>query len=87
MMGMNTVLLSLRIHMLTVEPGSFADGKTIAELELKDRYGIADFGLRRDNKTTAQPDAGTCLCAGDALLIFATDQTAADLGALFSRDN
>ena len=53
---MDTVLLSLRIHMLTVEPGSFADGKTIAELDLRTRYGIADFGLRRENKTTTQPE-------------------------------
>ncbi|MDD1686832.1 cation:proton antiporter [Methanoregula sp.] len=84
-MGMDTVLLSLRIHMLTVEPGSFADGKTIADLELKSRYGISDFGVRRDNKTTAQPDVSTCLIAGDALIIFATDQTAKDLGHCFSK--
>jgi monovalent cation:H+ antiporter-2, CPA2 family len=86
-MGMDTVLLSLRIHMLTVEPGSYADGRTIAELDLKNRYGIADFGLRHDNKTTAQPDVNTCLHAGDALLIFATDQTAAELGRLFVQDD
>jgi monovalent cation:H+ antiporter-2, CPA2 family len=86
-MGMDTVLLSLRIHMLTVEPGSHADGKTIAELELKERFGISDFGLRRDNKTTAQPDISTRLRAGDALLIFATDQTAAGIGHLFVRDD
>ena len=84
--GMDTVLLSLRIHMLTVEPGSFADGKTIADLDLKSRYGISDFGLRRENRTTTQPDAGTCLRGGDALIIFATDQTADKLLPLFSRN-
>lgn len=84
-MGMDTVLLSLRIHMLNVEPGSFADGKTIADLDLKDRYGISDFGLRRENKTTAQPPLDTCLLAGDAFIIFSTDQTAAELGPLFAK--
>jgi monovalent cation:H+ antiporter-2, CPA2 family len=84
--GMDTVLLSLRIHMLNVEPGSFADGKTIADLDLKNRYGISDFGLRRENRTTTQPDAGTCLKSGDALIIFATDQTADKLMPLFSRN-
>ena len=84
-MGMDTVLLSLRIHMLTVEPGSFADGKTIADLDLKDRYGISDFGVRRDNKTTAQPPLNTSLMAGDAFIIFATDQTAKELGPLFAK--
>ena len=84
-MGIDTVLLSLRIHMLNVEPGSFADGKTIADLDLKDRFGISDFGLRRENKTTAQPPLDTCLLAGDAFIIFSTDQTAAELGPLFAK--
>ncbi|MDD4136603.1 MAG: cation:proton antiporter [Methanoregula sp.] len=84
-MGMDTVLLSLRIHMLKVEPGSFADGKTIADLDLKNRYGITDYGLRRENKTVAQPDLSTCLRRGDALIIFSTDQTAGDLLPLFSK--
>lgn len=83
-MGIDTVLLSLRIHMLTVEPGSYAEGKAIMELELKNRYGVADFGLRRDNKTTTQPDESTCLKAGDALLVFSTDETAAEIGQLFT---
>jgi len=82
-MGMDTVLLSLRIHMLTVEPGSFAEGKSIRELDLKGSYGISDYGLRRESKTTAQPDAATVLQAGDALIIFSTDQAAADLGRHF----
>jgi CPA2 family monovalent cation:H+ antiporter-2 len=83
--GMDTVLLSLRIHMLTVEPGSFVDGKTLAELDLKNRYGVADFGLRRENRTMTQPDGSTCLRGGDALIIFATDQTADEMMPLFSR--
>jgi CPA2 family monovalent cation:H+ antiporter-2 len=82
--GMDTVLLSLRIHMLNVEPGSFADGKTIAELDLRNRYGVADFGLRRDNATTTMPEGSTCLHGGDALLIFSTDQTAAEIARLFA---
>ncbi len=84
-MGIDTVLLNLRIHMLNVESGSFADGKTIADLDLKARYGVSDFGLRRENKTTPQPDLSTCLQAGDALIIFSTDQTAKDLACLFAK--
>lgn len=83
--GMDTMLLSLRIHMLTVEPGSFADGKTIDELKLKTRFGITDFGLRRDGVTTTQPDKAICLKHGDGLLIFSTDQTADDLAHLFAK--
>ncbi len=82
--GMDTVLLSMRIHMLNVGPGSFADGKTIAELDLRNRYGIADIGLRRDNATTSMPESSTRLHGGDALLIFSTDQTATEIARLFA---
>jgi len=81
--GMDTMLLSLRIHMLNVEPGSFADGITIEELNLDTRYGITDFGLRRDNVTTTMLDKTTRLKGGDSLLIFSTDKTADELSRLF----
>jgi CPA2 family monovalent cation:H+ antiporter-2 len=82
--GMDTVLLSLRIHMLNVEPGSTAEGKSIADLCLKENFGIADYGLRRDNTTVFKPDENITLRAGDALIIFATDQTAGELSPVFS---
>jgi hypothetical protein len=63
---MDTVLLSLRIHMVTVEPGSPADGKTLGELNLKARFGITDFGDRRGNSTTTQPELSARLNGGDA---------------------
>jgi len=82
--GMDTVLLSLRIHMLTVQPGSIAEGMTLADLDLKAHYGISDYGIRRGNSTTTQPDLATRLERGDGLLIFTTDQIAAELGRLFT---
>ncbi|MGA2917144.1 cation:proton antiporter [Methanoregula sp.] len=82
--GMDTVLLSLRIHMLTVEPGSAAEGKAIADLCLKENFGIADYGLRRENTTIFKPEGNICLRAGDALIIFTTDQTARELSPVFS---
>ena len=84
--GMDTVLLSLRIHMLTVEPGSFADGKTLGELDLKARFGITDYGIRRGNSTTTQPDLSTGLREGDGLLVFSSDQTADELSGFFRKD-
>jgi CPA2 family monovalent cation:H+ antiporter-2 len=84
-MGMDTVLLSLRIHVLTVEPGSVADGKTIRELDLKERYGVADFGLRRNNTMMTVTDDDAHLIAGDALLIFCTDQVASEIRHLFRK--
>ena len=84
-MGMDTVLLSLRIHVLTVEPGCCADGKAINDLDLKGRFGVAEFGVRRNNAMIATDDS-TCLQAGDALLIFSTDQVAEEIRHLFRRE-
>jgi len=82
---MDTVLLSLRIHVLTVEPGSSAEGRTIRDLDLKDRYGVADYGLRRNNTMMTVADETEVLAAGDALLVFCTDQVAAEIRPLFRR--
>ena len=47
-------------------------------------FGIGDYGLRRDNTTMVKPDGRTSLRAGDALIIFASDQTAGELSPHFS---
>ena len=82
--AMDAVLLSLHIQTLIVEPGSFAEGKTIADLDLKTRYDIADCGLRRDNATDITPDTTTRLQAGDALIVFTSDKTIQEIAGLFS---
>jgi CPA2 family monovalent cation:H+ antiporter-2 len=73
------------VHTLHVEPGSVADGKTLAELDLKNRYGITDFGLRRGTSNFIQAEDTTQLVAGDTLVIFITDQKAGEIVPLFSR--
>lgn len=83
--GMDTVLLSLRIHVLTVEPGSSAEGRAIRDLALRERYGVADFGLRRNNTMMTVADDTEVLAAGDALLVFCTDQVAAEIRPLFRK--
>jgi CPA2 family monovalent cation:H+ antiporter-2 len=81
--GIDAVLSSLRIHMLNIEPGSPAVGKTLADLDLKTRYGIADCGLRRNNATDIIADATTRLQAGDALIVFCSDRTVQEISGLF----
>lgn len=81
--GMDTVLLSMRIHMLHIEPGSPAEERSIRELDLKRRYGITDVGLRRENATIVSPDPDTRLKAGDALIVFCSDRTAEEVAGLF----
>lgn len=84
--GMDTVLLSLRIHVLTVEPCSFAEGRAIGDLDLRGRYGVADYGLRRNNTMMTVADDSTILAAGDALLVFCTDQVAAEVRHVFRKE-
>jgi hypothetical protein len=81
---MDTVLLSLRIHMLTVEPGSFADKKTIAELDLKDRCGIKEYGLRRDNAMKITTAVTTCLHGGGPDPFYFRQDHAGDCRAVLS---
>ncbi|OPX63650.1 MULTISPECIES: cation:proton antiporter [unclassified Methanoregula] len=83
--GMDEVLSSLRIHMLTVEPKSPAEGKTLADLRLKEQYGIADCGLRRNGDTSVTADAATRLQAGDSLIVFCSDRTIREIAGLFGQ--
>lgn len=84
-MGMDTVLLSLRIHVVTVEPGSFAENRPVGELQIQEKYGIKDYGLRRNNAMMTVADDQTLLLAGDVLLVFCTDQVAAEIRPLFRK--
>ncbi len=81
--SMDTMLLSLRIQTLAVEPGSYAAGKTIGELNLMERFGIKDICIRQGDRTVALPDPATCLKEGDALIFFASDKTLTELAPLF----
>ncbi|MDP3396463.1 MAG: cation:proton antiporter [Methanoregula sp.] len=81
--GMETMLHSLRIHTIFVEPGSTAAGKTLGELELKNRFGIMDYGFRREGKTIMQPNDTISLQEGDALIIFASDERCEEIRPLF----
>ncbi|MFA4823578.1 MAG: cation:proton antiporter [Methanoregula sp.] len=71
--SIDTLLHSLRIHTLLVEPGSYSDGKIIADLDIRNRFGIADFGFRHGEKTVFDPEDSQEITAGDALIIFASD--------------
>lgn len=70
----DTPLHTWRIQTIRVEPGSFAEGKTLGELEIGAKTGITDFGFRRDGRTFIHPDETTVLIAGDIIVIYGTDQ-------------
>jgi CPA2 family monovalent cation:H+ antiporter-2 len=74
------------VHAIRVEAGSPADGKTIAELNLKEQFGIMGSGLRRGDKKMINAPDTTCLQEGDVLIFFITDQKAGEISHLFSRN-
>ena len=82
--GMDTLLHSMRIHTIFVEPGSTAAGKKLEELDLKNCFGIMDYGFKREGKTIMQPDETISLQEGDALIIYSSDEKIEEIRPLFS---
>jgi uncharacterized protein with PhoU and TrkA domain len=81
---METMLHSLRVHTLRVEPGSFAEGKTVADLDLPSRIGVNDYGIRKGSTTVFLPDDGLLLSAGDFVIIFTSEQNVQKILPLFA---
>ncbi|MEI7857864.1 MAG: cation:proton antiporter [Methanomicrobiales archaeon] len=81
--SMDTLLHSFRVHTIRVSPGSFSDGKKIADLDLMNRFGISDFGFRHGEKTVFDPENNQKITAGDALIIFASDEKIEEMLPLF----
>lgn len=75
---------ALHFHTVRIEPGSWAAGKTLDDLDLQNRFGIREFGFRRGGVTQDSPPGSTVLKAGDAIIVFTTDKNIAELNALFS---
>ena len=73
------------VHALRIEPGSEAEGKPVSELELETRFGIMEFGIRSEGKTTSHILPDRKLRAGEVLITFITDETARGLAPLFTR--
>ncbi|MFZ1898063.1 cation:proton antiporter [Methanoregula sp.] len=79
-----TLFKATHVHTVRVEAGSAAEGKAIAELGLKDRFGIREFGFRRGSMRFTQPDPSLRLEAGDTLVFFISDEKAGKIIPLFS---
>ncbi len=70
---------------LNVVPGSPAEGMTIEGLAIRNRTGAADFGFCRDGRTIIQPDKDTVLRAGDAVILYGSEEMANEIRALFAK--
>jgi CPA2 family monovalent cation:H+ antiporter-2 len=64
----------VRIYEIPVPDGAACAGRTLAELELRSRYGCSVVGVERQNHPIANPPAEFCIYPGDTLLILATPE-------------
>jgi CPA2 family monovalent cation:H+ antiporter-2 len=62
-------LPDIEINSLRIGESSPAAGKTLAELELRKKYGITLLAIRRDSQTLANPKADTPIMTGDVLIL------------------
>ena len=67
-------LRELELHWVTVQPGSAADGRTLAELDLRVRTGANAVALRRGEGLSLFLDAQTRFAAGDSVGLMGTDE-------------
>jgi monovalent cation:H+ antiporter-2, CPA2 family len=68
---------------LTVESGSFIDGKSLKEAELRKTHGLTLVGVKRGGEVIANPDAGFRLLAGDVAYLFGEHQRVREKSSLF----
>ncbi|MGB9176909.1 MAG: cation:proton antiporter [Methanoregula sp.] len=72
------------VHPFLIEPGSVAEGKSLGDLELPTRFGIAEVWIRSGGKTTSRIQPSRKLLAGEVLITFISDETARELVPLFA---
>jgi len=78
-------LPDVAIRNLRVEPGSPAAGKTLGELELRKKHGIAVLAIGRDVQTVSNPGAADRLAPGDTLLAVGDPDRLDRVKSLFSQ--
>jgi CPA2 family monovalent cation:H+ antiporter-2 len=66
-----------------IKEGSWAAGKSLAELELRKRYGVTMMAVRQHGKTFPNPDGDTRLSAHDLVVVMGKPEDLIGLEALF----
>jgi CPA2 family monovalent cation:H+ antiporter-2 len=75
---------NLHVHTFRVEAGSEAEGKTLAGLDLQNRFDIGEIGLRSGDVAVTRVPESPHLREGDVLITFITDQKAGEIAYLFA---
>lgn len=73
----------IEICTLQVNEGSSIVGKSLAEIELRNRYGVTLLVIRRDSQILTNPDGDTEFSANDVLIILGEPDKIAEVASLF----
>jgi CPA2 family monovalent cation:H+ antiporter-2 len=77
-------LKDMEIATVRLSPGAPLAGKTLAEMELRKKYGLTVLAVRRDGEMVFNPDPDQELVAGDLLIILGAPEKIAAGGFLFT---
>lgn len=78
-------LPDVEIESIRIVEGSDADGKTLAELDLRKKFGATLLAIRREGEMLSNPSAETLLMRGDLLILFGSPSELRGVYALCSR--
>lgn len=76
-------LPDIEIGTFRVHPEASATGKSLKELQLRNRYGVTLLAVRRDGRTLTNPESGTRIQAEDILVFMGRPDHLTGLCGLF----
>lgn len=76
-------LPDIEINTLRIGEKSPIAGRTLAETEMRKKYGVTILAIRRDGKTISNPDVDIEFVAGDILFVIGTPDQFAKISNLF----
>jgi CPA2 family monovalent cation:H+ antiporter-2 len=77
-------LRDIDISAFRISPGSPLVGKTLAQVELRGRYGVSAVAIRRDSQILSNPGADTLLQSGDVLFLLGSSAKLSEAMSIFS---
>jgi K+:H+ antiporter len=80
-------LHDVEISTFRISQGSLLIGKTLAQIELRGRYGISAVAIRRDSQILANPGADMVLQSNDVLFVLGSSEKISEAINTFSSSN
>jgi len=68
-----------------IKAGSWADGKSLAEMELRKKFGVTAMAVRHRGQTRPNPDGDTRLGAQDLVVVMGHPKRLIDLEDLLEK--